>query len=123
MNHFLLILKNATGQPCETRIIEAPASTAEIAPYVFSSADQIAAYRAQLNAFHGIAAPTTAAPPKRNRVKHFQTGEIFMSAAAAARSIGVSTSAITQHLRNPARHPYVKNQTFCWIDQNGEMVK
>lgn len=117
MHHFILVVTNSRNEPIDVRIIDTPvnAAGAQILPHSFNgnrtSAD---AYREQLLAHYGLTIPAT--QTGRERVSNVTTGETFKSAAEAARSIGVSTSAVTRHMRDYAMYPHVRGYVFQRLD-------
>lgn len=117
MHSFVMVLSNANGRIFDVRIVDAPDNvmSAVFVPTVFTPADA-ANYRRQLLADQGI---NLAQQPSsvRLRVKCWQTGEVFKSAAAAARAIGVSASAVKQHLHDPEARSNVRGYTFSYADE------
>lgn len=83
-----------------------------IFPHALDTRQAAQAYKEQLERHYAL--PPSRKPTKR--VKCWQTGDIYPSAAAAAKAFGVSRSAMSQHLKDPAQYPYIRNCTFSRID-------
>lgn len=124
MKHFVYTINDNNNRPIEIRTVIVPNHTGSItvSPVAYDMENAAKAYKSQLEQIYGISQQPHRTPPKRKRVKSWKTGEIFPSAAAAARNVGVTTSAMTAHLRNPSKSRSVKNATFCWIDENGKEI-
>lgn len=109
MKYLAIVIRDENGKVIDVqnvRTLDAACSRSVVAAQSINPHDEQAAsaYLTTLRLVSGLpmahSAPVTRS--SRQRVRCFQTGEIFPSAAAAARSIGVTTSAMTKHLRNPA---------------------
>jgi hypothetical protein len=116
MRHFIAVITDQSGKAIDVQKITADirAAAVHVLPYHFDSEFQAVAYRQQVALQNGL----TIAPPahgKRKPVKCWQTGEIFPSASAAARAYGVTTSAMTKHLRQPFVNRTVRNYTFEYV--------
>lgn len=107
MTEFIVVtFSDAAGRVIDVQTLKTRpgVKTAQITPTPFYDRKQAAEFERTLRAVSGLPATTVDRPtPKRKRVLSHYTGEIFPSAAAAARSIGVTTSAMTMHLRNPSK--------------------
>lgn len=107
MNEFIVVtFVDAARRVIDVQTLKARSDikSAQIMPTRFCDRKQAAEFERTIRAVSGLPVATVDRPtPKRKRVLSHYTGEIFPSAAAAARSIGVSTSAMTMHLRDPRR--------------------
>lgn len=110
MNKFIVVtFADANGRVIDIQTLKTSidVTNLQITPGLFTDRKQATDFEHTLRIVSGL--PTATAPhsgpltrSKRKRVLSHHTGEIFPSAAAAARSIGVTTSAMTKHLRDPA---------------------
>lgn len=95
-------------------------------PYTFDNKADAEAYRRQLEAHNGF--PPTVEPQPRTkrpktRLQAWPSQTIYNTAAEAADALGVSRSAISQHINNPARYQSVKQQRLIRIDENGNEAR
>jgi hypothetical protein len=121
MKHFICVLKSTTNdKPIEMRLITAASNigSIEIAPYNFTDEKSARAYLVQLEQHAGIFNTTQQRSPdkKRKSVKNVSSGQIFPSASAAAKSVGVSTSYMTHQLRKHQGATNIKGLVFAWLD-------
>lgn len=105
------------------RMIEAPAMP-QIMPYEFPTKDAAELYRRQVEAHYGFGPtePLPSARKARYRVKDCQSGTIYETAAELAKELGVSRSAISQHLNEPFRYRTIKGRWFVRLDENGKEI-
>ena len=95
-------------------------------PHVFQNKADAEAYRRQLEAHNGFTPsvePQPGTKRRRTRLQAWPSQTIYNSAAEAADALGVSRSAISQHLNNPNRYQSVKNQRLIRIDENGQELR
>lgn len=115
MTFFVIIALDPNGRPIATKTIETPDNAASVSAQMpFGSMHAANAYEEQLRAVFGLPRIENKRG-QRKRVKCWQTGEIFPSASAAAKRAGVSTSAVTKHLRGGL--PDVRGVRYTWIDE------
>lgn len=106
MKYLTITIRDMTGKVIDIQNIKTldAADPCNISAGGFTNERAASEYLAALRVIYGL--PTAHSAPStrssRQRVRCFQTGQVFPSAAAAARAIGVTTSAMTKHLRNPA---------------------
>lgn len=113
MKYLTITIRDETGKVIDIQNIETldAACPSEISAGAFANERQASEYLANLRAIYGLP-PAQAQQPaktgKRKRVVCCQTGTVYPTAAAAARAYGVSTSAMTMHLRHPEKHGFIK---------------
>lgn len=128
MKYFVALISDQNGRPIGTATIshDDRAGSVAVMPTPFTTDAAAAAYRQQLAKHYGL--PTgrhdsgAQTGSKRQRVKHMMSGEIFPSAAAAARSIGCSTTMMVRHLRHSYTTRDIRGQTFVYIDADGRDI-
>lgn len=118
MKHFVYVTSTTA------RIIAAD-TMPQIMPYTFDRKADAEAYRRQLEAHYGF--PPTIDLPKRPgrsrpRLMVYPGETIYESAAAAAKALGVSASAISQHVNNPYKYQSVKGYKLIPIDKDGKEI-
>lgn len=79
--------------------------------YPFETATDAESYQRQLQDHY--ATGRTGAHQRRSTIKCMTTGAVYPSMSAAAQAVGVSPSAISRHINQPALYPHVRGLTFA----------
>jgi len=116
MKHHLIVTYDDNGKPMDVTILH---GSPVIVPHAFDTSQQAKEYQQQLFTTFGLRkTPDTARKGPlgpRKSVRCEMTQEVFSSAAAAGRSIGVSASAIKKYLNNPTQKNAPKGFTWSYV--------
>ena len=114
----LFTLEDATCNSLWTDYFGTPITTLEI-KVIALTPNETEAYREQMRqvALHNPICNKKGfyVDVKRQQVKCIETGEVFSSAAEAARMHGLSNSALVNHLNRKSGHRSVKGRTYIRV--------